>query len=484
MTRPVRIVTLWIISLVYFALVPVVILYSLGYRFKPHTWALERTGLIYVRPDRSGAGLNAYIDGSAQEKAKSPIRFAFLRPGDHRVVLSHPDVLSWSATVPVVSGEAVRLDPVRLVATPSPLVGTEWQETCETSTAVLYHHRDHAEQWLMAFGTTTLTTSSTLPLSCVQDLIIREESTTSFTIFSSNDGIIPALDQQRFALTAPLKDWKTVHRLGAKSLVTQSVTGGTLTRWDATEALAVTTPTPTTTDAAPSTSLTAPQGTPLPLITSDTPRLLTANDHWTIHNDRLIVWNAVAIDFFDQDGRFLDQDRFPWIPDDATAATLTTRAQTEIAATLVARNGIVLVYGPTGGVAYRGTRLIWSTTEAIDRADITTQTFAPDMVWWLHGGALSTWMDGREQPSDIIIPRDEHLLGVDAAVESIITVRGSDLLFRSLLDPIRGQETSRWTAPTAVDGTVMTPATIDAEHHLVKIIEASTQAPHWFRYRD
>lgn len=102
-----------IFAAIYIILCPLMIMYALGYLYKP--WAesgLVRTGLIYISTAPEGAAV--YLN-NRRFTARTPTVLRDLLPGKYSVKLALKGYASWSETVPVEAEKATVLDSILLL---------------------------------------------------------------------------------------------------------------------------------------------------------------------------------------------------------------------------------------------------------------------------------------------------------------------------------------------------------------------------------
>ena len=98
-----RKILFWLSVLIFLALVPVTILYSLGWRLDD-AWNLKRTGGLYVAADISGTEI--FMDGELQKRTNLLQSGTFvdnLAPGKYRVAVLHENYLPWTKELKVFS---------------------------------------------------------------------------------------------------------------------------------------------------------------------------------------------------------------------------------------------------------------------------------------------------------------------------------------------------------------------------------------------
>lgn len=108
-----RKIIFYIFTLLYLVFCPILILYALGYTFKPY--AKERiveTGTIYLSTVPSGASL--YVNGKASDQI-TPAALEKLLPGKYHIAISQEKYNIWKEVLPVTAGKATVLDKIILI---------------------------------------------------------------------------------------------------------------------------------------------------------------------------------------------------------------------------------------------------------------------------------------------------------------------------------------------------------------------------------
>ena len=117
----------------YLTFCPLMILYSLGYTFKPGAeQQIVKGGLIYLSTAPPGASV--YL-GNRRYTKRTPAILPDLLPGDYPVKISLKKYRPWSATLPVEAGKATVLERILLLAAekkPEELLKTSFQQIIPT----------------------------------------------------------------------------------------------------------------------------------------------------------------------------------------------------------------------------------------------------------------------------------------------------------------------------------------------------------------
>ncbi|MGB2706178.1 MAG: PEGA domain-containing protein [Candidatus Omnitrophota bacterium] len=108
-----RKIVFYIFVLVYLVLCPLIILYSLGYIFKPEAEEhIVKTGIIYLSTLPAGASI--YVNGEVAENTTPAMLDKFL-PGEYDIKIFLENYEVWRDTLPVKAGEATALGKILLV---------------------------------------------------------------------------------------------------------------------------------------------------------------------------------------------------------------------------------------------------------------------------------------------------------------------------------------------------------------------------------
>ena len=97
--------------LIFFAGLPFILSFALGYKFNPHTFKLTKTGLIFLKTQPEGA--NIYLNRKLL-KEKTPASLQELLPGSYKIRLELKNYYSWNSDVEVEKGKVSRMDKIIL----------------------------------------------------------------------------------------------------------------------------------------------------------------------------------------------------------------------------------------------------------------------------------------------------------------------------------------------------------------------------------
>ena len=95
----------------FFACLPFIIAFALGYKFNVHTLKFSKTGLIYLKTQPEGAKI--YLNGKLMPE-RTPASIHDLIGGVYKIVLELAQHYPWRGEVDVEAGKALRIDKVIL----------------------------------------------------------------------------------------------------------------------------------------------------------------------------------------------------------------------------------------------------------------------------------------------------------------------------------------------------------------------------------
>lgn len=430
MTQPQRILSLILTFSIFLLLAPVVILYALGYRAYQNPLHIERTGLILVRPTTNR--INAYIDSQSAEKSSSPIRFAFLRPGPHRIILTREDLLSWSATVDVGPGEAVRVSPASLYSLPKPMdipEGLTFQ--CRAGNALVFHENQaDSPAPNSANNTKTIvirdrqTFSVSQKLTCLSGTVIGSLVTENTPAPTSLDS--PSSTSLNIFDFPPLFGDGTVRstRLPSPSSITkiEKMSSGEVVFSREDSSLWVWTS------------------------SSDPKQILPAvTPSWGLAGRSIVRWDLTGVSVMSVDGGILQQLRWP-SPDQSTPAT------EEDILSYVNDDGLVL-YGLWGRIIIRDGQMILSDTNSAETVGYRHRALQPVVSWMIRDRVLTVQIG--ENTSAVQLDSGTSVIDVDPEHLVAIIQKKDGIGFISLVPSINGIQTSYWsTAPHQILDTI------------------------------
>ncbi len=99
--------------LIFFAGLPFILAYALGYKFNPRSFKFIKTGLIFVKTQPPGAQI--FLNGRLLPE-KSPASIQELLPGTYQISLKLERHYPWKGQVEVEAGKATPIDKVILFA--------------------------------------------------------------------------------------------------------------------------------------------------------------------------------------------------------------------------------------------------------------------------------------------------------------------------------------------------------------------------------
>lgn len=113
MSKKKRLSYLFGLTVVFFLLLPVIILYAIGYRLGDVSWLdLESTGGIFVRTERSG--VEVYVDGVIDNKTgifQHNFLISDLEPGVHELLVRADGYNQWVKKVEVFAEKVTEINP-------------------------------------------------------------------------------------------------------------------------------------------------------------------------------------------------------------------------------------------------------------------------------------------------------------------------------------------------------------------------------------
>jgi hypothetical protein len=107
MQQKLRAIFFYLSVISFFIILPLVLLYSFGYKLDINRFRFIKTGLIYVQAVPEGA--KVYLNGRYLKKT-TPLSIEELMPGKYKVSLELESYYPWSQTVSVESGKTTSLD--------------------------------------------------------------------------------------------------------------------------------------------------------------------------------------------------------------------------------------------------------------------------------------------------------------------------------------------------------------------------------------
>ncbi len=123
MTRAARKIYFWLILSVFFIAMPVILLYTAGYRINWETKRLVSTGSLYLKSEPRTA--DVYIADQLREE-KTPALLNNILPDTYKIKVSKPGYLSWEKELPVESKKTVFAQNIILFKESLPELITEY----------------------------------------------------------------------------------------------------------------------------------------------------------------------------------------------------------------------------------------------------------------------------------------------------------------------------------------------------------------------
>jgi len=111
MEQKIRVILFYLSVILFFILVPFILLYSFGYKLDIDRLRIIKTGLIYVQSIPEGA--RVFLNGRHINKA-TPVSIEGLMPGEYKLSLELEDFYPWYEEVLVDSGKSTVLEDIVL----------------------------------------------------------------------------------------------------------------------------------------------------------------------------------------------------------------------------------------------------------------------------------------------------------------------------------------------------------------------------------
>lgn len=420
MTRPQRIAALSLTFALFLLLAPIAVLYALGYRLYQDPLHIERTGLILLRPTTNA--INAYIDSQAAEKSSSPIRFAFLRPGPHRIILTKEGMLPWKANVSVGQGEAVRISPAALFSTPSPLNAPDGLSyNCRAEDAILFTNPPPSSSQLNDI----LTVQKSVVIRNRQTYVIPEavKCLSSTVIGSIKEETLDRPDPEEDAKIAVLTVYQFPPLFGDGTLRTTQLSTSDSLR---------------SIERASSGEIVYMLGDGSIWVWSDAavPQLFQRTEvgPWALAGGSIVRWNAESVQIQSLDGNSKQdikwKDLVPVIP--ASTEAISQRSQDD---------GLIL-FGPWGHVVIREGQVVTQDAQPVTSAGYRHRPLQPMITWVRQEQNVRIRIGG----DSIVLEIDtnKEILDIDPEQLIVITKQSDGIGFISLVPSIVGSETSVW----------------------------------------
>ncbi|MCX5701964.1 MAG: PEGA domain-containing protein, partial [Candidatus Omnitrophica bacterium] len=107
----IRAILFYLSLILFFILVPVILLYSFGYKLDVNRLRIIKTGLIYLKSIPDGA--KVYLDGRHINNT-TPVSIEGLMPGEYKLFLELENYYTWYQKILVESGKSTVLDRIIL----------------------------------------------------------------------------------------------------------------------------------------------------------------------------------------------------------------------------------------------------------------------------------------------------------------------------------------------------------------------------------
>jgi len=109
--QKVRSLLFYLSLFLFFAGLPFILLFALGYKFDPQAFKLVKTGLIYIKTQPEGATI--YLNNKLVP-VKTPSSIRDLLPGSYKIRLELARHYPWKGELSVEAGKVIRLDKIIL----------------------------------------------------------------------------------------------------------------------------------------------------------------------------------------------------------------------------------------------------------------------------------------------------------------------------------------------------------------------------------
>lgn len=127
-----RVIILVILAIIFFIISPILILWTMGYRWNPKRNFIEKTGLLYVKTEPAGA--NVYLNDKEQ-KERTPVRIKYLLPDNYNLKISKENYIPYEKIAVVKSGLATFEDTIILFKRNLPILADD--DTAKTMGQIL-----------------------------------------------------------------------------------------------------------------------------------------------------------------------------------------------------------------------------------------------------------------------------------------------------------------------------------------------------------
>lgn len=195
--------------IIFFIVNPVILFYSMGYRFNSHTFALELTGSLYITTEPKKPKI--FLNG-AEVSYSAPKRIRYLLSDRYTVTLKKDSYFDWTRDVEISRGKTTFIENVFLVKKKSPVLILESQKNIFGRTPdekkIWFLDSMQNDSFVSVYDTSRSTTTASAilgtniaihtilpsPLSSFVLFIASADTTQKFFIFDSLTGSLAQLN--------------------------------------------------------------------------------------------------------------------------------------------------------------------------------------------------------------------------------------------------------------------------------------------------
>ena len=117
LTRKIRIAIMLMLIVLFFAISPFIILYTMGYRYDFDNAIVKKTGVLSIDVEPRDARI--FVNG-IQINQRSPIRLTNRAPGTYRILIQKEGYKEWQKTITVNSNQTTYIRDIRLLLDTTP----------------------------------------------------------------------------------------------------------------------------------------------------------------------------------------------------------------------------------------------------------------------------------------------------------------------------------------------------------------------------
>ncbi|RMD50419.1 PEGA domain-containing protein, partial [Candidatus Parcubacteria bacterium] len=109
--KSLRRIIFWLFVIAFFIISPLIILYTSGYRYNPHSGRLVKTGVLTIDSDPRGATIK--LNNELQEK-KTPTTIKQLLPGTYELTVEKENYKAWRGKIQIYGGQTTNISNIFL----------------------------------------------------------------------------------------------------------------------------------------------------------------------------------------------------------------------------------------------------------------------------------------------------------------------------------------------------------------------------------